>query len=86
MDQSIDIDKALETAEIEETLFVWMAVHGNLCLALRHPQNAGASREYVEKFVRKLSALLVERGLITQSQIDDATRLERAETLRHRRK
>jgi hypothetical protein len=35
-------EKLLELVTVEESVFVWMAVHGNLCLALRNPGNRGA--------------------------------------------
>jgi hypothetical protein len=54
-----------------------MTIHGNLCLALRHPDNKGTSREYIEQFVVKIGRLLVERGLMSQEQLDRAERVER---------
>jgi hypothetical protein len=79
---SLDIEKALETAMIEESLFVWMTIHGNLCLALRHPGNQGSSRGYTVAFVEKLGRLIVERGLWTQEQLEHAQAVEQQETLR----
>lgn len=73
----MDIDKALETATVEESLFVWMTIHGNLCLALRHPENDGPSRAYMEAFINKLSMMLVQRGMLTQQDIERAQRVER---------
>ncbi len=73
---AFSIDKALESATVEECLFVWMTIHGNLCLALRHPENQGPSRAYTVAFVEKLGRLLVERGMLTQAQLDEAQRVE----------
>ncbi len=75
----MDINRALQKATIEESLFLWMTVHGNLCLALRHPTNDGPSRGYTVAFVRKLGRLLVERGLLTQAELDLAEEVEREE-------
>jgi hypothetical protein len=73
---SLDVATALETAAVEESLFVWMAIHGNLCLALRHPENQGLSRSYTVAFVEKIGRLLVDRGLLTQEQLDHAQQVE----------
>jgi hypothetical protein len=73
----MDIEQALETAAVNETLFLWMAVHGYLCLALRNPVAQGDSRLFVEAFVEKIGRLLVERGLLTQPELDAAQQLER---------
>ena len=64
-------DKSMTT-----NLAVWLAVHGNLCLALRHPRNIGASRPFVIKFVKHLGKKLVEWGAITEEQLQSAERLE----------
>lgn len=55
---------------------VWMAVHGNLCLALRHRSNVGPSRALVERFVRALGDKLVENGVLTADELAQAQRLE----------
>jgi hypothetical protein len=75
----MDIGKALETATVDETLFLWMTVHGYLCLALRHPESSGASRSYAEAFVKKIGRLLVDRGLLSQAELDFAEQVERQE-------
>lgn len=77
--EAIDInpDKAAEVAPLETNLLTWMAVHGNLCLALRHPQNRGPSRSVILEFLTDLSNLIVERGLLTREQMDAAFALER---------
>ena len=78
----ISPDKLLELVVVEESLFVWMAIHGNLCLALRHPENRGLSARYMEDFVRKLGRLLVEKGVMTQAELDQAWALELQERTR----
>lgn len=75
----MDISKAHDLQLMEETLFVWMAIHGNLSLALRHPQNTGASREYVEQFVDKLGQILVDRGLLSPVDLANHRMVERWE-------
>lgn len=68
---------ALEKTKVEATLLDWMTVHGNLCLALRHPQNSGPSRATVVKMIHVLGKLLVDKGMLTQEELNFATRVER---------
>jgi hypothetical protein len=72
------IAKAREQGSISAELIVWVAVRGNLQLALRHPQNVGASRAWVEQFVKDLGLYLVERGLLTPEILAEADRREQA--------
>jgi hypothetical protein len=37
---------------VKASLLTWITVHGNLCLALRHPQNRGPSREWAVGFTK----------------------------------
>lgn len=53
-----------------------MAIHGSLCLALRHPQNQGPSRPLVVEFVKSLGELLVHVEALTPEQLAEAQRLE----------
>lgn len=78
-------EKLLELVTVEESVFVWMAVHGNLSLALRHPDNRGASRGYVQDFARKLGRLLVEKGVLTAAELAEAEALEQVERARQLR-
>jgi len=55
---------------------IWMAVHGNLCLALRHPSNTGPSRQIVIRFVRALGHRLVTHGVLTAEELRVAQRVE----------
>jgi len=66
-------------AAIKANMITLMSIHGNLCLALRHPQNKGRSRQYVVEFVKKLGRFLVETGAITEEQLAQAERLEAEE-------
>jgi hypothetical protein len=58
------------------TGLTWMAVHGNLCLALRHPANSGPSRKLIENFVRQLGENLVENGVLTAAELAEVQRTE----------
>lgn len=75
-------EKLLELQKIDESLFVWMTVHGYLSLALRHPGAQGAAREYAEAFVRKLGRILVERGVFSQAELDHIEQVEKDERTR----
>lgn len=60
-----------------------MAVHGALCLALRHPQfngkKHGLSRKMVVEFTKSLGEWLVHAGALTPEQLRSAQRLEARE-------
>lgn len=62
---------------VEAQALTWMAVHGNLCLALRHPDNRGASRERMITIIKDLGKLLVDSGFMTQAEMADAMHYER---------
>ncbi|MDD5614874.1 MAG: hypothetical protein PHH85_01580 [Candidatus Methanoperedens sp.] len=49
-----------------------MALHGNLCLALRHPDNKGESRGIMIHFVQLVGRKLVELNAITPDQRKEA--------------
>jgi hypothetical protein len=53
-----------------------MAVHGNLLLALRHPQNIGESRDLVIDFVKQIGEELVLLGAMAPEQLKEAYRVE----------
>jgi hypothetical protein len=56
-----------------------MAVHGSLCLALRHPNFRGKSRQIVVEFTKSLGEWLVHAGALTPEQLRSAQRLEARE-------
>ena len=49
---------------LDLSLLTVMAVHGNLCLALRHPANRCPSTRLVVALVRQLGEFLVARGTL----------------------
>ena len=61
---------------METNFLTWLTIHGNLCLALRHPQNVGLSRAYIVAFVKRLGRKLVEWGVITEEQLRHIERVE----------
>lgn len=62
--------------KVEAPMLTWVTVHGNLCLALRHPENRGQSRQLCINMVRQLSEMIVAAGVMTQQEMDEANRLE----------
>jgi len=66
----------LTQSQVTANLLTWLTVHGNLCLALRHPQNQGPSRRFVVDFVKQLGELLVAWGVITDEERAAAERIE----------
>jgi hypothetical protein len=75
----MDTTKALHHVSLDATLLDFVAVHGNLCLALRHPENTGDSRAMVISMIHRLGKLLVEGGILTQAELDFASRVEQEE-------
>jgi len=55
---------------VELTMHGWLAVHGNLLLALRHPGNDGSSRELVEDLVSTLEGAFLDAGLLSEAQLE----------------
>lgn len=56
-----------------------MAVHGALCLALRHPNFKGRSKQLVDEFKKSLGEWLVHAGALTPEQLRIAEELEAKE-------
>jgi hypothetical protein len=61
---------------LELTPALALALHGNLCLALRHPENHGHSRALVEQLVEDLEALLEGAGVLNAEQLLAIHRVE----------
>jgi len=53
-----------------------LAMHGALCLALRHPQFKGPSRQLVASSVKQMGKYLVDNGILTPEQLAEAEQLE----------
>jgi len=74
---NLDPDKLRELVYLEFNMLEVLSIHGNLCLALRHPQNAGMSRQTVLEIVQRLSAIIVDRGVMTPVEMEQALKVER---------
>lgn len=68
-----------EVHRVETNGLVWMAVHGTVCLGLRHPSHTGASRALVLGFVHELGERLVEWGVLTPAEFAVVNRVEQEE-------
>jgi hypothetical protein len=61
-------------------LYVALAMHGHLCLALRHPGTRDTeSRPMVVRAVKRLGQLFVEQGALTSDELAAIERLEAEE-------
>ena len=58
-------EKLRQVLSVEAKAITWLAVYGNLWLAMRHPANTGASTKLVRQTLDGLSRLLIEAGVIT---------------------
>lgn len=54
---------------IELPIYSWLAVHGNLLLALRRPENTGKARQLVEDVVAGLEGVFLDHGILTEAQL-----------------
>jgi len=76
------VELAGKLATVETELMVWMAVHGHLQLALRHPENEGPSAEWIRQFVKEIGEMLVREGILSQAELDFANYVEQTEQMR----
>lgn len=54
---------------VELPVLSWLAVHGSLLLALRHPEHQGSSRQLVEDVVAGLEGVFLDHGILTEAQL-----------------
>lgn len=64
---------------VKVNILTLMAVHGNLLLALRHPQNTGEPRDLVLNFCKQIGEELVLLGAMTPEQLEEAYMIEAKE-------
>jgi len=69
----------MQRITLELNLLTIMALHGNLCLALRHPANRGPSTHLVAAVVRQLGEVLLARGALTAAELADVYAVEAEE-------
>lgn len=61
-----ETDNMKVSVPVQASVLTWVAIIGNLQLALRHPGNAGASSNSVRHFAKALLLKLCNEGLITE--------------------
>ena len=66
----------LKETTIKLNVITLLAVHGNLLLALRHPQNLGESRDLVIDFCRQIGEELVLLGAMAPETLKEAYTVE----------
>jgi hypothetical protein len=70
--KAIELDIPAEKLNVTIPVFapaiIWLGVIGHLQLALRHPQNQGASVSVMHRFARELLDKMVADGILTREQ------------------
>lgn len=61
---------------VKVNVLTLLAVHNNLLLALRHPQNTGEPRDLVLKFAKEIGEELVLLGALTPEQLEEMYKVE----------
>lgn len=64
---------------VKVNVLTLMAVHNNLLLALRHPQNTGEPRDIVLNFCKQVGEELVLLGALTPEQLEEMYIIEAKE-------
>jgi len=55
---------------LELTAIEVLAIHGNLALALRHPENRGVSRSMMLRILEELTRILLHEGVLTHKLLE----------------
>lgn len=77
-----NLDAARTVVPLEINLLSLMAIHGLLCLALRHPKiTEGTVRSIGLKFIEDAGRMLVRGGLLTEEELEEVHRVEEEEGL-----
>ncbi len=72
VDQKGDILQMEQVFPLKISWLGLMAMHGSLCLALRHPKFKGDSRQLVVCITRQIGKYLVENGICSTEIIEEA--------------
>jgi hypothetical protein len=64
---------------LELPMLTLTTIHGNLCLALRHPENTGPAREIAEEVLASLEEVFLRAGVFTAPQLQRMRAVEREE-------
>jgi uncharacterized protein related to proFAR isomerase len=67
---TLDPEKFEQEVSIQADLLAWLAVHGYLCLALRHPgPREGKTRPFILKMVATIETALLKGGIMGPEDI-----------------
>ena len=75
-----DSRKWEEIIELQMSALHLLAVHGNVCLGLRHPTNTGPNRKLALEFVNYAEQKLKSAGLINDQDIENIHNVEQEES------
>jgi len=75
-----DKEKLCEIIELQISALHLIAVHGNVCLGLRHPKNTGPNRKLAIEFLNYAEAKLKDAGIIDDDDIKRIHKLEQKES------
>lgn len=76
----MNLGKSDEIIDMKISALHLMAIHGNLCLALRHPGNNGPSRKLIIEFVNSIENKLKDIGMFTDEDIKLMHQVEEEES------
>ena len=69
-----------EIIELRMSALHVLAVHGNVCLGLRHPTNTGLNRKLALEFIGYVENKLKSAGLINDQDIEKIHNVEQEES------
>ena len=78
--KELDGSRLGDMVDFKISLLQLMAVHGAICLGLRHPQMKGPSRAIILQFVKTAEDKFVESGLMKPEHIRIIHAVEEEET------
>ena len=71
-----DKEKLCGIIDLQMSALHLLAVHGNVCLGLRHPNNKGPNRQLALEFINYAEQKLKAAGLINDQDIEEIHRIE----------
>ena len=71
-----DKEKLCEIIELQMSAFHLLAVHGNVCMGLRHPNDIGPNRQLAIEFLNYAEAKLKAAGIINDKDIKRIHKVE----------
>ena len=75
-----DKEKLCKIIELQMSALHLIAIHGNVCLGLRYPNNKGPNRKLALEFLNYAESKLKEDGIIDDFDIELIHNVEREES------